>query len=109
VVHAWRDRNYTGYGVYMAPLDVSKEMQAGAEALAAREVDAIAADFPGLDVLIRVIEAHPTTALIEASHGAQLVVVGSHGRGHFPGISQGSVTTSVVHGASCPVLVVPAR
>ncbi len=44
-----------------------------------------------------------------ATHGADLIVIGSHGHGAFYHLLVGSVTTGVLKGAACPVLVVPSR
>lgn len=107
MVHAWQDLNPTGYGIYLPPPDLARELQAGAEQLAAQMVDEIGADYPDLEVDMRVIQAHPASALLQAAQTAQLVVVGAHGRGHFLGMRQGSVTAALVHGAACPVMVVP--
>jgi len=57
-------------------------------------------------VTIRVVSGQPANALIEASRGADLVVVGSRGAGGFPHLRLGSVTTKVVSHADCPVVVV---
>lgn len=48
----------------------------------------------------------PAKGLADLSREAQLVVVGSHGRGRFAEAMLGSVSQNVVHHAECPVLVV---
>ena len=53
----------------------------------------------------RLVQKRPAHALTEAAVGAQLLVVGSHGRGELPGMHLGSVATFCVHHAPCPVLV----
>jgi nucleotide-binding universal stress UspA family protein len=45
-------------------------------------------------------------ALLETADGADLLVVGSRGRGTFRGMLLGSVSQECVHHASCPVVVV---
>jgi len=42
-------------------------------------------------------------ALLTAAHDAQLLVVGSRGRGGIQGMALGSVSLAILHHASCPV------
>ena len=49
--------------------------------------------------------AHPAPVLVEASKGADLLVVGSRGHGEFVGMLIGSVSEYCVTNAHCPVLV----
>jgi len=48
----------------------------------------------------------PTKGLTDLSQEAQLVVVGSHGRGKLADSLLGSVSQNLIHHAECPVLVV---
>jgi nucleotide-binding universal stress UspA family protein len=49
----------------------------------------------------------PAAALVERSHEADLIVVGTRGLGGVREVLLGSVSRQVVHGARCPVVVVP--
>lgn len=50
---------------------------------------------------------HPAGALLDMAQGADLLVVGSRGRGGFAGMLLGSVSQQCVRHATAPVLVVP--
>ncbi len=54
-----------------------------------------------------VVCGHPAQALLGAAGPADLLVVGSRGRGGFTGMLLGSVSQHVVAHAPCPVVVVP--
>ncbi|WP_051866236.1 universal stress protein [Streptosporangium roseum] len=62
--------------------------------------------FPEVEVVEAVHSAHPVDALTSASTRADLVVVGSRGRGAVGSIVLGSVSRGVLHHAHCPVAVV---
>jgi nucleotide-binding universal stress UspA family protein len=57
-------------------------------------------------VMRRVAPGSPRPALLDAAAGAQLVVVGSCGRGGVPGMNLGSVAQAMLHYATVPVGVV---
>jgi nucleotide-binding universal stress UspA family protein len=60
----------------------------------------------GVETERRLETGSPSYALIEASKGATLLVVGCRGHGGFTGMLLGSVSTACVHHAHCPVVVV---
>ena len=78
------------------------------EALGHRVIDPAVARHPGVDVEIRVLHGSPAKVLLEAGVDlrAELVVVGSRGRGGFRGLLLGSVSRRVVEQANCAVAVV---
>ena len=78
-----------------------------AEELIRKEVEPIAAAFPDVTVTTQAILGAAAETLIEKAKGADLLVVGSRGRGGFSGLLLGSVSQQCVHHAPCPVVVVP--
>lgn len=62
--------------------------------------------YPEVDVRRVLVHQQAAAALIGASAGAELLVVGSRGRGGFTSLLLGSVSYKTLHRAHCPVAVV---
>ena len=61
---------------------------------------------PGLATVSGTHEAPPATVLIDASEGADLLVVGSRGEGGFKGLLLGSVSQKCSLHSHCPITIV---
>jgi nucleotide-binding universal stress UspA family protein len=100
------------------PLDISisPEFSRELEASARRKAENFAAEaaarmresFPEIELETQVSAGAPDQVLVEAARGwrADLIVIGSHGRGFWGRMLLGSITDSLVHHAPCSVLVV---
>jgi nucleotide-binding universal stress UspA family protein len=62
--------------------------------------------YPDLTLSALAVAEHPAAALTRASADAQLLVVGSRGRGALAGMLLGSVSQNLLHHAACTVAVV---
>lgn len=62
--------------------------------------------FPDVEVEMVITRDRPVRALEDCAHNAQLVVVGSHGRGGFRGMLLGSTSRALLQSAPCPMVVV---
>jgi nucleotide-binding universal stress UspA family protein len=69
-------------------------------------VERVRSDHPAVNVETAVIEGLPAQVLVDMSADADLLVVGSRGRGGFSELLLGSVSQQCVHHARCPVTVV---
>jgi nucleotide-binding universal stress UspA family protein len=103
-LHAWTDLRVSDFKEMFPNFDweagLSDEEETLAERLAGwRE------RYPEVGIRRKIEVGEPARWLIEASERAQLIVVGSHGRGGFAGMLLGSVGAAVVNRARIPVIV----
>ena len=71
-----------------------------------REVVEEVAEPAGVPVTASAVQdRRPAHALVERSRGAELLVVGSRGRGGFAGLLLGSVSQQCAQHATCPVVI----
>lgn len=66
-------------------------------------------EFPDVAVLLDLRHQHPAAALVGASEGADVLVLGRNGRGAPFGRYLGSVARTLLNEARCPVVVTPDR
>lgn len=82
---------------------LAAESLAQAQTLAAEGGKLVKAQFPTWKVSQEAYPGSPSAALIQASSGMDLVVVGSHGRSALSGMLLGSVSQNVLTHAPCSV------
>ncbi|MGE2815173.1 universal stress protein [Mycobacterium heidelbergense] len=100
-LHAWSD-----VGVFpMLGMDWRDSETKGQEVLAER-LAGWQERYPDVRVNRLLFCDKPSRWLLQESENAQLVVVGSHGRGGFRGMLLGSVSSAVAQSARVPVIVV---
>ncbi len=99
-LHAWSDVSMPE----VPGLDVAA-MQAKAEEALAEWLAGWQERYPDVTVRRVVVRDQPARQLVEQSKSAQLVVVGSHGRGGFAGMLLGSASAAIAHVARTVVIV----
>ncbi|MCV7099002.1 universal stress protein [Mycobacterium palustre] len=103
-LHVWSD-----VGVFpVLGMDWRDREREGREILAER-LAGWQEQYPDVHVQRLLFCDKPSQWLLKESERAQLVVLGSHGRGGFPGMLLGSVSSAVAQAARVPVVVVRAR
>jgi nucleotide-binding universal stress UspA family protein len=106
VVHTWTDLASDALNGYGLDADQLQRLADEAHEVVAERIAGYGSDFPDVEVERVVVPDGPANQLIEHAADAQLLVVGSRGRGGFRGLLLGSTSQAVLHKATCPVLVV---
>lgn len=101
-VMAWNYPPYTG----IAQVTDTFDYAAHAARILDESVAQTLGEDPPVPVTTAVAQGHPARVLIDASRGAELLVVGNRGHGGFTEALLGSVGQQCTHHASCPVVVV---
>jgi nucleotide-binding universal stress UspA family protein len=103
-LHAWTDLRVSDFKEVFPNFDwdvgLAKEEETLGERLAGWHER-----YPEVEIHRRIEIGEPARWLIEASELAQLIVIGSHGRGGFAGMLLGSVGAAVVNRIKIPVIV----
>ena len=105
VVHAWEypyDVSRSSMREIRKPMETAaiNELRTSLESLGPRQTDG------SVHITPKLCEDAPTAALMTESCGADLIVVGSRGRGGLRSLLLGSVSRTMLHRALCPVAVV---
>jgi nucleotide-binding universal stress UspA family protein len=109
VICVWEASASAYMGEAFAPTaDVFLEAEHHAEAVLHSALEGLAPD-NAVEVEALSVEGHPATVLVEQARDAELLVVGSRGRGAATGLLLGSVSQSIAHHAPCPLVIVPLR
>ena len=95
-----------GYGWAPTGMEGSFDFKENAEKTVADAIGSAVAPGTTVGVYTRVVEGVAAQVLIDASVGADLLVVGSRGHGGFAEALLGSVGQHCVHHAHCPVVVI---
>lgn len=99
-LHAWSDTGMLDFpGIDWAA------MQSSEDELLAERLAGWQERYPDVRIQRVVVCDRPARQIIEHAQSAQLVVVGSHGRGGFAGMLLGSVSTAVIQSVRTPVIV----
>jgi nucleotide-binding universal stress UspA family protein len=102
VVHAWQP---PASFLLESPLD-TEALEEAARRLLEQTVEELG-NTVGVAVETRFVVGQAAGALIESAEGADLLVVGSRGRGGFTSLLLGSTGQQCALHASCPVMIVP--
>ncbi|MCE0765422.1 universal stress protein [Pseudonocardia kujensis] len=101
-LHTWSDEMLEPA---LAPVIDWASLETEEHALLAQRLAGWAEKYPDVEVRRLVERDRPAPALLGAAARAQLLVVGSRGRGNATGLLLGSVSHALLHHADCPVLV----
>ena len=106
VVHAWTDSS-VGAGTHASAFSVDLDQaQQDAQSTLDDLLDTAALS-PDVRIERHVLMGPAATVLLDVAVAADLLVVGSRGRGGVAGLLLGSVSHACMKDATCPVVVIP--
>ena len=104
-VHAWELPSLFGPVPPWLPEEV-EEMRMAEKALLSESLAGHMERYPDVNVTSMVHRGGPAHVVLTAAEDAEIVVLGSRGLGGFRGLLLGSVSQTVLHHATCPVVIV---
>jgi nucleotide-binding universal stress UspA family protein len=103
-LHAWTDPRVSDFKELFPNINWDAQLSTE-EATLAERLAGWQERYPDVRIVRKIEAGDAASPLIEASKRAQLIVVGSHGRGGLAGMLLGSVGAAVVNRARIPVIV----
>lgn len=98
-IHSWTDESRF---LHVGDWDAVATTE---EALLAESLAGFADRYPDVTVERIVVKNDPARHLRDFSEDAELLVVGSHGRGGFAGMSLGSTSQALLYSVTCPLII----
>lgn len=106
-VHTWMDMQaQSSLAGLAAAQNQWEEIEAQQIQVLRDRIAPLVEKYPDVQVKKIITRDRPVRALSEQSEDAQLLVVGSHGRGGFRGMLIGSTSRALLQSAPCPMMVV---
>ncbi len=106
-VHTWMDMQVqASLAGLSAAQQQWEEVEREQTEMLAEQLAPLVERHPEVRVKKVITRDRPVRALVEQAEGAQLLVVGSHGRGGFKGMLLGSTSRALLQSAPCPMMVV---
>ena len=102
LIHAWNYPNL-GYGGYVAVLE---DFEKDASSILNDVVATVREAHPNLKLVSSLLQGPTAQTIMERAKEADMVVVGSRGRGGFTGLLLGSVGQQLVHHCQIPVVII---
>lgn len=105
-LHAWSDQDLSTLPLETGP-DRWKAVAESEQALLGESLTGCTQQYPDVAVQQVLVRDRPVRHLLAQAEEAQLLVVGTRGRGGFKGMTLGSTSAALLHTAPCPLIVVP--
>ena len=108
VVHVWQplDFVFPASALSVPQIDVRGDLEQDARRVVETALLELGDARAGIDVSARVLEGSVAGSLLDAAEGAELLVVGSRGRGAVRGLLLGSVSQQCALHMPCPLVIV---
>ena len=111
VVAAWHVDTMIYAAPFVPPIEggISQSFEHTAQSAIDESLDAVGDAVDGIDIERSIVEGGAAHVLVQEAEKAELLVVGSRGRGGFSGLLLGSVSEQCARHAACPVVIVRHR